>query len=249
MPVLVTTLTIIIVFFPIIFLTGISKYLFTPLAITVSLAMIGSRFISMTLVPIMAAAFFKGHSSEQNQKSFTGKFDRAFVSVTNRYSNMMDKVLKYRWLVLGSVAILFVISIFGFRKISTELFPQMDVGQISIDVRLESGTRIEKSEQTISEIEKFLQQEIGNELNITISNIGVLNDWPAAYTPNSGTQDATIAIQLKQDHQTKTADIVKTLRPKLKEKFPGVQFIFNTGGIVTTALNMGLPSPVDIQVT
>lgn len=249
LPVMVTTLTIIIVFFPIIFLTGISKYLFTPLAITVSLAMIGSRFISMTLVPIMAAALFKGYSAEKKPKGILGMFDRGVTSVTNRYVKMMDRILKYRWLVLGSVAILFVISIFGFRKIGTELFPQMDVGQISIDVRMESGTRIEQTEKNITAIEKYLQQEIGSDLNIIISNIGVLNDWPAAYTPNSGTQDATIAIQLKEGYKTKTAEYVKTLRPKLKEKFPGVQFIFNTGGIVTTALNMGLPSPLDIQIT
>lgn len=249
MPVLVTTLTIIIVFFPIIFLTGISKYLFTPLAIVVSLAMIGSRFISMTLVPIMAAAFFKNHSTEHKPKGILGMFDRGVTSITNRYVKTIDRVLKFRWLVLGSVAVLFIISIFGFRKIGTELFPQMDVGQISIDVRMESGTRIEKSEKTITEIEKFLQKEIGSDVNIIISNIGVLNDWPAAYTPNSGTQDATIAVQLKEGHKTKTAAYVKTLRPKLKEQFPGVQFIFNTGGIVTTALNFGLPSPIDIQIT
>lgn len=249
MSVLVTTITICIVFFPIIFLTGISKYLFTPLAIVVSLAMIGSRIFSMTLVPIAAAAFFKGHSQENKPKGFLGMFDRGVTNITNRYARMMDKVLKFRWWILISVAILFIISIFGFRKIGTELFPKMDVGQISIDVRMESGTRIEKSEKIISEIEKFLQKEIGSDLNIIISNIGVLNDWPAAYTPNSGTQDATISIQLKEGYKTQTAEYVKRLRKKLKEKFAGVQFIFNTGGIVTTALNFGLPSPIDIQIT
>jgi len=249
MPVLVTTLTIIIVFFPVIFLTGISKFLFTPLAITVSLAMIGSRLISMTLVPVMAASFFKGHSENQKPKGILGMFDRGFNKLTQKYSNSMSKIIKWRWFVLGTVVLLFVFSIFSFQKIGTELFPQMDVGQISIDVRMESGTRIEKSEKIISEIENFLKEEIGNDLNIMIANLGVLNDWPAAYTPNSGTQDATIAIQLKEGYQATTAEYVNRLRPALKEKFPGVQFIFNTGGIVTSALNFGLPSPIDIQIT
>jgi CzcA family heavy metal efflux pump len=249
LPVLVTTLTIIIVFFPIIFLTGISKYLFTPLAVVVSLAMIGSRFISMTLVPIMAAALFKNHSANQQPKGFIGKFDKGVRNLTNRYVKSMDKALQYRWQLLGGVALLFVISMFGFSRLGTELFPKMDVGQISIDVRMESGTAISQTEKNITEIEKFIQQEMGNDLNIIISNIGVLNDWPAAYTPNSGTQDATIAVQLKEGYKTSTADYVKSLRVKLKDKFPGVQFIFNTGGIVTTALNFGLPSPIDIQIT
>lgn len=248
LPVLVTTLTIIIVFFPIVFLTGISKFLFTPLAITVSLAMIGSRFISMTLVPIMAVAFFKGHNGEHKPKGFLGMFDNGVHKLTNRYVGTIDKVLKYRWAILGSVIILFVISMFGFQKIGRELFPQMDVGQISMDVRMESGTRIENAEKTVTQIEKYLQQEIGEDVNIIVSNMGVLNDWPAAYTTNSGTQDATINVQLKEGHKTKTTEYVKSLRKNLKEKFPGVQFIFNTGGIVTSALNFGLPSPIDVQI-
>ena len=249
LPVLVTTLTIIIVFFPIIFLTGISKYLFTPLAITVSLAMIGSRFFSMTLVPIMAAAFFKGHKMNDKPKGFLGKFQKGVNKLTTRYVNMIDNAIKFRWWVLGGVSLLFIVSIFGFTRIGTELFPQMDVGQISIDVRMESGTAIIQTEKKVTEIENFLNKEIGSDVNVVLSNIGVLNDWPAAYTPNSGTQDATISVQLKEDHSTKTSVYVKSLRIKLKEHFPGVQFIFNTGGIVTTALNFGLPAPIDIQVT
>ncbi len=254
LPVLVTTITIIIVFFPVIFLTGISKYLFTPLAIVVSLTMIGSYVFSMTLVPIMAAALFKHNIVETEEGelkhakiSFQG-FQKWFHRITEAYANSMDKVLRYRWWVLGSVAVLFVVSMFGFTKIGTELFPQMDVGQISMDVRMESGTRLEKSEKTITEIEHFLKEEIGEDVNLIVSNMGVLNDWPAAYTTNSGTQDATIAVQLKEGHETKTSDYVQSLRPKLKEKFPGVQFIFNTGGIVTSALNFGLPSPIDVQI-
>lgn len=248
LPVLVTTLTIIIVFLPIVFLTGISKFLFMPLAIVVSLAMIGSRFISMTLVPIMAAALFKNHSADHQPKGFLGKFDRGVTQLTNRYVNTIYKVIERRWLVLGSVGLLFVISMFGFSFIGTELFPKMDVGQISMDVRLESGTGIKKSEEVITEIEKFLRKEIGDDASLIISNMGVLNDWPAAYTTNSGTQDATVAVQLTENQSVKTADYVTRLRPKLKEKFPGVQFIFNTGGIVTNALNFGLPSPIDIQI-
>ncbi len=210
--------------------------------------MIGSRMISMTLVPIMAAAFFKGHNHAQKPKGILGMFNRGFENLTNRYTKMVDKTLKYRWWVLGSVTALFAVSMFGFTKVGTELFPQMDVGQISMDVRMESGTRIEKAEETVTAIEHFLKQEIGEDANLIVSNMGVLNDWPAAYTNNSGTQDATIAVQLEEGHKTKTADYIKTLRPKLKEKFPGVQFIFNTGGIVTSALNFGLPSPIDVQI-
>lgn len=249
LPVLVTTLTIVIVFFPIVFLTGISKFLFTPLAIAVSLAMIGSRFFSMTLVPIMAAALYSKHNAHERPKGLLGKFDRAFYSLTHKYVRAVESVLQKRWRILGVMLLLFILSIIGIQKIGKELFPQMDVGQISLDVRMETGTRIEKTEQTITEIENFLKQEIGDDAKVIITNIGVLNDWPAAYTNNSGTQDSTISIQLNDNRATKTADYVKSLRLKLKDKFPGVAFIFNTGGMVSSALNYGLPSPIDIKIT
>ena len=253
MPVLVTTLTIIIVFFPVVFLTGIAKFLFAPLAITVSLAMIGSRFISMTLVPILAAAFFKGHNGHAPAtgflSGFLAGFDRGVRRLTDRYVRSLESVLRYRWWVLGGTVGLFGLALVGFTRLGTELFPHTDVGQLSLDVRLESGTRLGKTEQTITEIETFLKREIGPDLNIIISNMGVLNDWPAAYTPNSGTQDATLAVQLKEDHRVSTAAYVARLRPLLKQRFPGVEFIFNTGGIVTSALSFGLPSPLDIQIT
>src|SRR5258708_2902326 len=249
MPVLVTTLTIIIVFFPIVFLTGTAKYLFSPLALVVSLAMIGSRLISMTLVPIMAAALFKAYSENDRKNGFLGAFDRGFHRLTGRYARMMDTVLRYRWGVVGTAAILFAVSMWGFSKSGTELLPKMDVGQISIDVRMESGTRIENSEATITAIENFIRQKTGGDLNIIISNIGVLNDWPAAYTNNSGTQDASVSVQLKEGHQQSTFDYVQLLRTRLKEKFPGVQFIFNTGVIVTAGPHFGIPSALGIQVT
>src|SRR5258708_20339249 len=125
----------------------------------------------------------------------------------------------------------------------------MDVGQISIDVGMESGTRIENSEATITAIENFIRQKTGGDLNIIISNIGVLNDWPAAYTNNSGTQDASVSVQLKEGHQQSTFDYVQLLRTGLKEKFPGVQFIFNTDGNFPAAPNFFLPSHIYIHVT
>ena len=133
--------------------------------------------------------------------------------------------------------------------LGTELFPSADVGQISMQVRFESGTRIEKTEEEVRSIEEVIKSEIGKELQITVSNIGVLNDWPAAYTPNSGSQDAFINIQLTGEHETSSAEYVRRLRNVFREHFPGVQFAFNTGGLITAALNFGLPSPIDIQVT
>lgn len=249
MPVLVTTLTICIVFFPVIFLTGIAKFLFTPLAVVVCFAMIGSRIFSMTLVPIAAAALFKTPEAGDHGKSgILGTFDRFITGITARFSKFSVRTLTWSWQILAGTALVFALSVWGFTKIGTELFPKMDVGQISLDMRLESGTRIEFTEKTVSAIESLIRKEVGKDLKVVVSNMGVLNDWPAAYSPNSGTQDATLSIQLNDDHKP-TQVYVDLLRKKLGENFPGVEFIFNTGGIISQALNFGLPSPIDIQIT
>ena len=109
--------------------------------------------------------------------------------------------------------------------------------------------RIERSEEFIAEVEKVIAATIPDKKRkIIISNIGVLLDWPAAYTPNSGPQDAFILVQLAEKHGRSTFDYVDELRAKLPKQFPGIEFNFDTGGMMTAALNGGLPSPINIQV-
>jgi CzcA family heavy metal efflux pump len=251
MPVLASTLVIIIVFVPIIFLTGIAKYLFSSLAVAVSLSMIGSYLFSMTLIPIVAARLFRNYlpSSEgsDSRKSF---FERFFENKLKPfYAWLLARVIRYYALALMGVAALFTIAVAaGWFGLGYELFPKMDVGQLEVQIRFEAGTRLEKSNEQIARIEEEVKKEVGDELNMTVSNIGVFYDWPAAYTPNSGTQDAFLLVQLKDGHKTSTFDYSRRLRHRLNEAFPGVEFSFNTGGIVTAALNYGLPAPIDVQI-
>jgi len=252
MPVLVTTLVIATVFFPIAFLTGISKYLFSSLAVTVAIAMFGSYFFSLTLIPIAAAHLLREKLPKSGGKepkpTLFGFFDKWIRSIRNGYIKTLEQTLRFRWQVLTITLLFFGFSLYMARYIGYELFPSMDVGQITITARLEPGTPLEKTEQSVIEMEQVLRDELGDEINMIVSNIGVFYDLPAAYTPNSGTQDAFFNVQLKEGHQTRTTEFVRRLRDRFKTSFPGVEFSYNTGGIVTAALNEGLPSPIDIQI-
>jgi multidrug efflux pump subunit AcrB len=118
-----------------------------------------------------------------------------------------------------------------------------------VRVRAQTGLRVERTEQLIAEIEKTIAATIPEkDRKIIISNIGVLLDWPAAYTPNSGPADAFVLVQLAENHKRSTFDYVDELREKLPREFPGTEFSFDTGGMMTAALNFGLPSPINIQV-
>jgi len=251
-PVLASTLVIIVVFFPVIFLTGIAKFLFSPLAITVAGAMLGSYLFSLTLVPLTAAYLFRNKlpkTGGQQTQSSPNFFQRFIEFLRNKYEGSLITALKYKWGVLAAVAMLFIFSLYVMKnKLGYELFPQSDVGQMEIMVRMESGTPLKTTENTIIEMEQLLREELGNDLEQLISNIGVFYDLPAAYTPNSGTQDAFIGIQLTEEHQTSTFNYATRLRQLLTDKFPGVELSFNTGGLITAALNDGKPAPIDVQI-
>jgi multidrug efflux pump subunit AcrB len=243
-PLTIVTITISVVFFPIIFISGIGKFLFTPLAKSVVFAIWTSRLLASTLVPVCAARFFK-HRAPNPHEEHQNWFER----VRDRYGRALDRALQLRWRVLGATAALFIMSMLLFKLIGTELFPQSDAGQFTVKVRATTGLRVEKTEELIAQIENAIGAVIPErERKMIISNIGILLDWPAAYTPNSGPQDTFILVQLAEHHARSTFSYVDELCKKLPQQFPGIEFNFDTGGMLSAALNGGLPSPINIQV-
>lgn len=250
-PVLVSTLVIIVVFFPVLFLSGMAKFLFSPLAITVAGAMIGSYIFSLTLIPLAAARFFRNylpHGRGSKYGGLLGWFQWLIDKAKGFYRWSLRNVLRFYALVLLFVMVLFGVAVVLLLNQGYELFPKTDVGQMEILVRTESGTPLREAAATIARIEDVVREELGDDLAQIISNIGIFYDLPAAYTPNSGTQDGFIGVQLKEDHTGSTFEYARTLRQRLHREFPGVEISFNTGGIITAALNEGKPAPVDVQI-
>jgi len=260
-PLTIVTITISVVFFPIVFMGGIGKFLFMPLALAVIFAIWTSRLLASTFVPVSAARFFtrtaktnspspQSSPSERGEREASGEdWSGWFERVRARYSGALDRVLQMRRLVLGATAALFILSMFIFKLIGTELFPQTDAGQFAVKVRATTGLRVEKTEELVTQVEKAIGAVIPEkERKMIVSNIGILLDWPAAYTPNSGPQDAFVLVQLAQHHARSTFFYVDELRKKLPQQFPGIEFNFDTGGMLSAALNGGLSAPINIQV-
>lgn len=252
-PLLIITITLAVVFFPIVFITGIGKFLFTPLAKTVIMALGTSYVLALTLVPACAAKFFRVRTDRRAVHSTGATGSRVlpgwFERLRARYLRALDRTLGLRWPVLIGTAAVFVLSILVLRSIGTELFPQTDAGQFTVKVRATTGLRVEKTEELIAQVERAIAAVVPEkDRKIIISNLGVLLDWPAAYTPNSGPQDAFILVQLAEHHARSTFSYVDELRKKLPQQFPGTEFNFDTGGMLSAALNGGLPSPINIQI-
>ena len=259
-PILVSTITFAVVFFPVVFLSGLAKFLFTPLAIAASIAILASYILSITLVPAYCARVLKPQAKVAEKDSLQKK--------KGLLEGFLNGLLTVRYPILLVVGVLFAGSIWALQNMGQELFPAVDSGQMTLYVRLPSGTRIENTEATIKEIEAQIIEVIGqpdpgyalgpsnekhpnSNLQLLISNIGVLMDWPAAYTPNRGTMDAFMLVQLKGKQGGNAKDVfqyVETLRAKLNANFSDVEFAFDTGGMMTAALNMGEPSPIHFQI-
>ncbi len=253
-PVLVSTVTFCIVFFPVTFLSGMASYLFSPVALAATLAMGASFLFSITLVPAFCARVLRAGTQRQDRPRQPG--------LALGYERLVRNLLPRRWTVIGGAGLLLVGALFLLRSTGTELFPPVDAQQFQILVRLPSGTRIEKTEAKLAQIEALLINEIGepdpwpeerhpdSDLRMLITNIGVLMDWPAAYTPNTGPMDAFVLVQLKGKRgRPGTFKYVSELRSKLNEQFRDVEFSFDTGGMLTAALNQGEPAPIHVQVS
>jgi len=249
LPVVVSTMTFIVVFFPVVFLTGMARYLFTPLALAVTFATLTSLVVALFVIPAFSVKLMP----------LQIKADSALLlRVSEAYDRIVLACLRRRWTIAVVALGLSGAAVLGLGQLRSELFPRVDAGQFTILMRAPLGTRLERTEKIVASVEKLVQEVVGtadpndkhpeSELALVISNIGVLYDWPAAYTPNMGPMDAFIQCQLKDTRSQSSQEWASVLRRRLGREFPDVQFSIDTGGMLTAALNMGLPAPLDIQV-
>jgi len=255
--VLAATFTTAIVFFPVIFLYGVSKYLFTALALGVVLALAASYLVAMTVVPLFCGQFIKvahGHGGHQETKSMFGKFVAGF---NHRYNRMLrrydaavakalDRPVATVVLIMGS----FVVSLALFPLMGVAFFPRSDPGQFVINVKAPTGSRLEMTNQYIARVEDDIRGVIGkDDLQMIVSNIGMTPDLSAIYTPNSAQHTAFVQVSLNKEHKVSTFTYMDRVRRKLDSDLPELSTYFQTGGLVDSVVNMGMPAPIDIQVS
>jgi len=249
-PAFVSTLCICIVFVPVIFLTGAAKFLFTPLALAVVLAMMASYLLSRTLVPTMVryllAGEAGGHYGEERA------FERWFNRLRDGYRNLLAAALAHRVMVASAFFLICAVCMGLTPFLGQDFFPQVDAGQIRLHVRAPAGTRIEETEQYFAKVENALRRVIPkDELTDIIDNIGLPYSGLNIAMSDSATIgpfDGEILVSLREGHQTSTWDYVRDLRKTLNHEFPQLAFFFQPADIVGQILNFGLPAPIDIQV-
>jgi multidrug efflux pump subunit AcrB len=251
LPVLASTLTTIIVFFPVMFLFGVAKYLFGALALAVVLSMVASYVVAMTIIPLYCARFLTAKDAELHTEEGRGPlaaFMRAYERFASRYERFLVKALDHKLWMLGFVSAIFVISIAAFPLIGTELFPQTDSGQFIINFRAPLGTRIENTEQYTEEVEKIVRRVIPpHELSTIVSNIGLSPGFSSIYSSNASSDSGFMMVALNSGHQVSTFKYIADLKHELPAKVPEVETFFSSGSIIDSVLNFGMAAPLDVQ--
>jgi multidrug efflux pump subunit AcrB len=257
--VLAATSTTSIVFFPVTFLSGISKYIFTPLALGVVLSIFASYFFAMTVVPLYCANFIRlSHDDSHGGKSNSGFFRRFDRKFNEHFHRMLDwyEALAQRAMrrpgftvavILGGVVLVLAVL---FPFLGRAYFPRTDPGQFIIDVRMPSGTRLEVSDDYIAKVENVIRSVVRpKDLGMIVSNIGVYPDLSAIFTTNASMDTAFVQTSLQEDHSVASYEYMRRVRQKLSQQMPELSTYFQAGGLVDGVINQGLPAPIDIQIS
>jgi HAE1 family hydrophobic/amphiphilic exporter-1 len=257
LPVLAATLTTVVVFFPVVFLYGVSRFLFIALATAVVLSMLASFFVAMTVVPLFCANWIKSpHLVNEHEVSDSrfghviAAFNRSFEKLLHHYDHTVAKSLLRPAATTAGLVGVALLSFSLYPLLGVAYFPRTDPGQFVINLKAPSGTRLELTEQNIAQVEDEIRQIVPpNELGMIVSNIGVTPGFSAIYTPNSAEHTAFVQVSLKDGHKVGSYEYMNRVRATLRNDLPEMSAYFQSGGLVDSVLNLGLPAPIDVQVS
>ncbi len=271
LPVLAATFTTAIVFFPVALLYGVSRYLFTALALAVVFSLFASYLVAMTVVPLYCARLIKpseAHASEASEIEAEGHPNRKssrrnsfFHKIVRTFNDRFQRMLEMYVIavnrtilrpvastigILGAVVLTFAL----YPLIGKAYFPRTDPGQFVINIKCPSGTRLELSNQYIEQVENEIRQIIPeHDLGMVVSNIGITPDLSAIYTSNSTMDTAFVQVSLKEDHRLGSYEYMARVRKRLARDMPFLSTYFQAGGLVDSVINQGLPAPIDVQIS
>jgi hydrophobic/amphiphilic exporter-1 (mainly G- bacteria), HAE1 family len=256
LPVLAATLTTAVVFFPVIFLYGVSRFLFSALAMAVVISLFASYAVAMIVVPLFCARFLKAHRPGHAPKRygwgqrFNHRFNAAFQRMLDAYSRAVGAALRRPWAVIAFSGAVFLASLALYPLLGVAFFPRTDAGQFVINLKAPSGSRLEITSQEVQGVENLIRQVVPpQELGIIVSNIGVAPGFSSIYTSNSAQHTAFVQVNLKRGHRTGSYEYMDRVRARLASDLPHLQAYFQSGGLVDAVLNLGLPAPIDVQVS
>ncbi|MDD5361221.1 MAG: efflux RND transporter permease subunit [Ignavibacteria bacterium] len=253
-PIFISTLTTVIVFLPVVFLTGIAKLLFIPLVVTISVSLFASFFVSRTVTPLLCYKALSGEREVDPNSRKLGdriqlKTKELLDGLDSFYERLLRAALNHRMKIILFIVGFSLLSFILFKFLGTEFFPDADENQFSDNVRMPVGTRVEETEKFVQKVEAVIKENVP-EMNTIISDMGVPGSKSGSlFGGNSGSHSANVQVSLvpAAERERSVFDIVKAVRPKLLA-IPGAQQYLSTGGFLKFLLNFGSSAPIDVTI-
>ncbi len=251
-PMLLIVFSLLAVFAPSFFMSGVSRSMFVPLSMAVGFAMISSFILAQTLVPVISNRLLKYHIMQNllEKKQKGSRFER----FSDRYQGMLGKNLRNKALIVPVYLIVaFIAGTILFNTIGTEIFPRVDAGQLSLRILAPEGTRIEVTEERVKQILNKVD-EIAGKGNVEISS-GFVGTVPSAYPAsttniwNSGPHVASVLIKVNQRRTKPTETLKEEIRAYMQEEHPDMKLSFEPADIVDRVMSMGANNPIELGVT
>jgi HAE1 family hydrophobic/amphiphilic exporter-1 len=221
-PVVISTLTTLVVFLPILFVPGIAGFLFRDLALTISFSLSISSLVALTLIPLMTSQFFKEKVQSFEAKNKVAKF---FSDILNRieaaYNRQLNAALNSSGLIVGGAVVLFVVSLPLFYFIGGEFFPRVDENAFTLQVQREPGVNLFELERSISQVESIIQQEVP-EARLVVSDYGDKEGIEGADDPGGYTGTVRVELVPQSERDRSQFEISSELMSEL-QIVPGVQ--------------------------
>jgi multidrug efflux pump subunit AcrB len=265
LPVLSGTLTTAVVFFPVTLLYGVSKFLFSAMALAVVISLAASYLVAMTVVPLFCALFMHRaaqHASNEQAgneqlgrtEGFADRFNTWFSGHFERLLTVYDRLVTLALarpgrVVIASLAI-FAISLFLYPLLGFSFFPQTDAGQFVINVKAPSGTKLTETEKEIGSLEQLIRRTVPpDDLDMIVSNIGLDPGFSAVYSSNAAMHTAFVQVSLKAGHKISSFEYIERVRHQMRDEMPELTAFFSSGSLVDSVVNLGMAAPIDIQIT
>src|SRR3984893_7885200 len=250
MAVLAATLTSAVVFFPVVFLYGVSRFLFSALALAVILALFASYLVAMTVVPLFCARYIQApshgptadggprgtHSASRRSiwmqwgARFNDWFAHKFYQLLEFYEERVRRSLSLPKAVVGGILAAFLMSLVLYPFLGVAFFPRTDAGQFVINLKAPSGTRVEVTNEDVARVEDVIRKTVNpNDLKLIVSNVGVVPGFSSIYTANSGPHTATVQVALKDGHQRSSFEYMDQVRRKIQHELPELSTYFQSG--------------------
>jgi hydrophobic/amphiphilic exporter-1 (mainly G- bacteria), HAE1 family len=271
--VLAATLVDVVDFFPVVFLYGVAKFLFTALALAFCLSLLASFVVAMTVIPLFCSRFLKAvpHGDEHGEHEkkegeyeleptsgagrswmdrFNARFNRMFNKILDYYEYWVRRAVARPGLTVLALSGVFLLSLAIGPLLGLAFFPKTDAGQFTINLKVPTGTRLEVTNDYVAKVEDLIRQQVEpHDLKRIVSNIGVVPDFSALYTTNAGPYTATTQVALTTDHNLSSFTYMDRVQAAIAKQYPDIRTFFSSGSMVDAILNSGMPAPIDVQVS